>query len=204
MPGPQKYLTFALIALPNLAWAQTATSANPSSIAAGKPFWVASAGDKTSTDALVDIGTMTQAGDELVVTIQWPYMPAAYGPDPTEHDRIVCQSDQALSFSTDYGFTGADGKYHATTTNDPVAERKKSEAYEAQWAQAGGIPMSYGDDPRSLACWAAARKCAGQKFTWPPPPNNTPLENTPQALKMNDAYNKTFIPSCTLGKRRDG
>jgi hypothetical protein len=49
-----------------------------------------------------------------------------------------------------------------------------------------------------MACWAAARKCAGEPFTWPPPPNMTPLENTAEALKMNSDYNKPFVPTCTL------
>jgi hypothetical protein len=194
-----KLVAFSVLAIPNVCFAQTAVATvEASAIASGKPVWIASSGDQSTVDALVDIGTITQIGDELDVSIRWPYMPASYGPEPAEEDRVVCASDQAISFSVNEGFIGADGKYHITKTLDPLIERKKAEGYVAQWATAGAGFMSYGPDPRSLACWAVARKCAGQKFTWPPPPNNTPLENTPQALKMNDNYNKSFIPKCTL------
>jgi hypothetical protein len=186
-----------VISAPWICLAQTAGPVGPAAIGAGKPLWVASYGDKSVTDAWVDIGTLRQVGAELEVSIRWPYLPASYGPEPAELDRVGCNRDEAISYSITNGYVGADGKYHPTESLDPATEKKKAEAYDAEFAQSGTF-TSYGNDPRSMACWAAARKCAGQKFTWPPPPNNTPLEDTPQAIAMNEAYNKAFVPGCTI------
>ena len=75
---------------------------------------------------------------------------------------------------------------------------EEAERQDSQMPKIGAGFSSYGPDPRSMACWAAARKCAGEPFTWPPPPNMTPLENTAEALEMNSDYNKPFVPTCTL------
>jgi len=190
------FLVFAA-GVPGAGLAQTSGPVGAAAIAAGKPVWVASYGDKSVTDAWVDIGTLRQVGSELEVRIRWPYMPASYGNLTAEVDRVDCNRDEAISYSITNGYFGADGRYHPVQVLDPVVEKKKAYAYDAQFAQFGTF-TSYGNDPRSLACWAAARKCAGQNFTWPPPPNDTPLENTPQAMAMNDEYNKAFVPGCVL------
>lgn len=168
------------------------------SIAAGSTQWVANHGDRSPTDAMVDIGTMKQIGDALEVIIRWPYLPASYGPQPADKERIVCQADHAVSFSVEGGFFSPDGQYHIKQAYDPASERAKVEQREAQMAKIGNGFSSYGSDPRSLACWAAARKCAGQSFTWPPPPNRTPLEYTAQARQLSEDYNKQFVPTCKL------
>ncbi|KXO72951.1 hypothetical protein AYJ56_17310 [Brucella anthropi] len=82
--------------------------------------------------------------------------------------------------------------------HDPASQRAEAGVRASQRAKIGNGVASYGSDPRSLACWAAARKCANEAFTWPPPPNRTPLEYTEEARKMNEDYNKTFVPTCIL------
>jgi len=174
------------------------TEIPPSSIASGSPQWVASKGDKSSTDAMVDIGSMRQIGDVLEVEIRWPYLPESYGPEESDRNHIICGGDHAVSFAVEIGFISEDGRYHVKKTFDPASERAKAEQRDAEMAKFGGGFSSYGPDPRSLACWAAARKCAEEPFTWPPPPNRTPLEYSDRARKMNSDYNRAFVPSCTL------
>ncbi len=65
-------------------------------------------------------------------------------------------------------------------------------------AQMSPLGASYGPDPRSLVCWAAARKCDGKDFTWPPPPNLAPLDNSARAAAMRKAYAAGFAPACRL------
>ncbi len=161
-------------------------------------MWVASKGDQSVIDAMVNIGAMRQVGDVLEVDIRWPYLPASYGPEPAEKDHIICKADHAVSYAIEDGFVAADGHYHVKQEYDPASEREIAEQRYSERVKFGGGFSSYGSDPRSLACWAAARKCADQSFTWPPPPNETPLENTAEALKMNDDYNKEFVPTCRL------
>lgn len=167
-------------------------------IAAGSTRLVSSGGDKSPTDAMVDIGSMRQIGDALEVIIRWPYLPASYGPEAVEKDHIICRADGALAFSVEEGHVSPDGHYQFKNVYDPASQRAEAEKRASQRATIGNGISSYGSDPRSLACWAAARKCANQAFTWPPPPNRTPLEYTEEARKMNDAYNKTFVPTCKL------
>ena len=174
------------------------TDVAPSAIAAGSPQWIASSGDKSSIDALVDIGSMRQIDDVLEVEIRWPYLPVSYGSEESDKEHIICQADHAISFSIEIGFVSPDGQYHVKRTLDPASEREKAEQRDAEMANIGGGFSSYGSDPRSLACWAAARKCAGESFTWPPPPNETPLEYSDRARKMNSDYNLAFVPTCTL------
>jgi hypothetical protein len=49
---------------------------------------------------------------------------------------------------------------------------------------------------------AAARKCEKERFTWPPSPNDTRLEKSERATSMRDAYNKLYVPACTLTGNR--
>lgn len=191
-------LALVAMAAPDICLAQATATVDSSSIASGKPVWVASDKGKSPINASVDIGDIQQIGDELNVNIRWPYNPAANGSEQEEQDRVICHPDHAISYAINDGFVEANEKYHTLHTYNPETERKQAEQYDADMAKMGGGFSSYGTDPRSLACWAVARKCAGQTFTWPPPPNNTPLENTPKAVEMNAAYNKTFVPTCTL------
>ena len=72
-------------------------------IAGGSVKWVSSSGDKSPTDAMINIGSMRQNGDALEVIIRWPYMPASYGPEAVEKDHIICRANGALSFSVEEG-----------------------------------------------------------------------------------------------------
>ena len=167
-------------------------------IASGKPQWVASKGDKSVNDAMVDIGTMRQIGDVLEVEIRWPYLPDANESQESDKNHIICTTDHAISYAVEIGHISSDGQYRVKTSFDPAEARKKAEQRDAEWAKVGNGFNSYGSDPRSLACWAAARKCAGEAYTWPAPPNKTPLEYSDEARKMNKAYNLAFVPACTL------
>ncbi|WP_273793852.1 hypothetical protein [Brucella anthropi] len=115
-----------------------------------------------------------------------------------EKDLIICQANGALLFSVEEGHVSPDGHYQFNNVHDPASRRAEAETRAAQMAKIGNGISSYESDPRSLACWAAARKCANEAFNWPPPPNRTPLEYTEVARKMNDDYNKTFVPMCKL------
>lgn len=167
-------------------------------IAGGSVKWVSSSGDKSPTDAMVDIGSMRQKGDALEVITRWPYMPASYGPEAVEKDLIICQANGALSFSVEESHVSPDGHYQFKNVHDPASQRAEAEKRASQMAKIGNGTSSYGSDPRSLACWVAARKCANEAFNWPPPPNRTPREYTDVARKMNNDYNKTFVPMCKL------
>jgi hypothetical protein len=186
------------LGVPRAGLAKPAVSVAASSIASGTPLWVATDTKRSVITAMVDIGTLRQVGDALQVTINWPYAPASEGPDNADQERIICSPSHAISYPVTLGKVGAHGTYHVAHTYDVAKQRRIAEREDRQMAAMGGIPPSYGDDPRSLACWAAARKCAGEKFTWPPPPNETPLVKSPRAVAMNDAYNRQFRPSCTL------
>lgn len=175
-----------------------AENVDPKWIGGGSVKWVSSSADKSPTDAMVDIGSMRQKGDALEVIIRWPYMPASYGAEAVEKDHIICRANGALSFSVEEGHVSTDGHYQFKNVGDPASRRKEAEKRALQMAKISNGISSYGSDPRSLACWAAARKCASEAFTWPPPPNKTPLEYTEEARKMNDDYNKLFVPTCKL------
>ncbi|WP_158322651.1 hypothetical protein [Acidisphaera rubrifaciens] len=178
--------------------ARAAAPVDPSSVASGRPVWVASDTGKSPINALVDIGDMRQIGDELDVAIRWPYLPPAGGPEQQEQDRVVCGPDHAVSYTISTGVVGTGGAYTVQHTYDAAAERRKAFRYDADMTKAGGGLDSYDTDPRSLACWAAARKCRGEAVTWPPPPDNAALDNSAQALATNAAYNKGFVPTCRL------
>lgn len=132
-------LLFVLFALPvTKVCLADGMEISPSMIAGGSPKWVANSGDKSMTDAMVDIGTMRQIGDALVVDIRWPYLPESYGPDPVEKDRIICRTDHAISFSVEDGFVSADGQYHVKQAYDPARQREKAERQDSEMAKFGG------------------------------------------------------------------
>jgi len=188
-------LTLATILFANVSLAE---EVDQKLIAAGLAQWVSSSGDRSPTDAMIDIGSMRQVGDALEVIIRWPYLPASYGPEAVEKDRIICRADGALSFSVEEGHVSPDGDFQFKNVYDPASQRAEAEKRASQTAKIGNWVSSYGSDPRSLACWAAARKCANEAFIWPPPPNRTPLEYTEQARQMNADYNQMFVPTCKL------
>ncbi|MND47864.1 hypothetical protein D3C80_387670 [compost metagenome] len=168
------FVTLVLLSSIELSAAGDMTIAHRE-IASGQIKWVSSSGDRSSTDALVDVGSLRQVGEVLEVVVRWPYLPAAYGPEPAEKNHIVCQAEKALSFDVEDGYLSPDGKYHVKKVHSPKSQREQAEQLASQFAKIGNGISSYGSDPRSMACWAAARKCAGQDFSWPPPPNTAPL-----------------------------
>jgi hypothetical protein len=155
-------------------------------------------------NARVDIGDLRQAGDAVEAELAWtlrlgmlndirflhPGVSIPEGSASIIRERIVCRSDRALSYVVETRIVAPDGKLLYRKAHDADLERKKAEALAG--------PMSYGTDPRSLVCWAAARKCEGKDFTWPPPPNNTPLEYSARATSMRTEYNARFVPTCPL------
>jgi len=195
MPKSGVFVAMAAILVVNISVAE---ELDHKSIAAGSALWVSNSGDESSTDAMVDIGTMRQIGDALEVIIRWPYLPSSYGPEVVEKLHIICRADGALSFSVEEGHVSPEGHFQFQNIYDPAIQRAEAEKRATQMAKISNGVSSYGSDPRSLACWAAARKCANEVFTWPPPPNKTPLEYSEQARKMNADYNQMFVPTCKL------
>lgn len=195
MPKAGVFIALAAILVVNISVAE---ELDHKSIAAGSAQWVSSSGDESPTDAMADIGTMRQIGDALEVIIRWPYLPSSYGPEVVEKMHIICRADGALSFSVEEGHISPEGHFQVQNFYDPAVQRAEAEKRATQMAKISNGVSSYGSDPRSLACWAAARKCANEVFTWPPPPNKTPLEYTEQARKMNAVYNQMFVPTCKL------
>ena len=78
-----------------------------------------------------------------------------------------------------------------------------AKARQAEAARAAAMPKSsfrfatYGGSPRDLVCWAAARKCKHEPFSWPPPPNGTRFDD-PHYAEQRDAHDAQFVPTCTL------
>lgn len=98
------FVTLVLLSSIELSAAGDVTIAHRET-ASGQIKWVSSSGDWSSTDALVDVGSMRQVGEMLEVVIRWPYLPAAYGPEPAEKNHIVCQAEKALSFDVEDGYS---------------------------------------------------------------------------------------------------
>lgn len=159
-------------------------------IAAGKALWVDSAPRIAVLNARVDIGSMRQVGDELEGVLRWPATPASPRIS-IETTRVLCTPSAELYYEIALTEESTDGRVLERVTYDHAVARKKAET--DRWR-----PQSYSPNPRSLLCWAAARKCEGKPFTWPPPPNLKPLEHSERATKMQDDYNKQFVPTCKL------
>jgi hypothetical protein len=204
---------FALVA-PSTAHTEPATFAPASMICAGTSFWVDSNPDPAYAriNARVDIGTMRQTGDEIEARFLWPSAPgylmswrAAHpgvtipdGSHSIDRERIVCGAEDTLSFRVESTIVAPDGALIFRETFDPAKQRLKEETRKKEMRAAFPRPVSYGHDPRSLVCWAAARKCEGKDFSWPPPPNKTPLEYSERATRMQAEYNRMFVPACEL------
>jgi hypothetical protein len=215
---PKNYLSFALAALVLVAsytaHAEPVTFAPASVIGAGSPFWVDSNPDPEFAliDARVDIGTMHQTGDEIEAQILWPSAPgylmslrAAHrgitipdGSQSIDRERVVCGAEEMVYFRVESTIVGPDGTLIVRKTFDPAKERLKAEASAKGMRAMSRMPSSYGSDARSLVCWAAARKCEGKDFSWPPPTNKTPLEYSERATRMRAEYNQMFVPTCKL------
>lgn len=184
------------------------TFAPASVIGAGKPYWI----DSNPKDALingrVDIGTMHWVGDEIEAQFLWPSAPGSLRDFRASHpnlnvpegsyfydrERVVCGKEAMIFYHVESSLLAPDGTpiYHKTF--NPKDERLKAEASEKELRS--GLGAAYGSDPRSLVCWAAARKCEGRDFSWPPPPNMTPLEYSDRAKRMRTQYNRMFVPVC--------
>jgi hypothetical protein len=156
----------------------------------------------------IDLGTLRQAGDAIEAELTWTLRKGllsdvrARHPDVTipegsldiYRERIHCRPDGALEYPVERRIVAPGGAPLARQAYDADVEREKAEKPPNGWSPTVG----YGSDPRSLVCWAAARKCDGEDFTWPPPKNLTPLENSERATNMRAEYNSKFVPRCQL------
>lgn len=186
-------------------------------IASGSSVVVNSESDPQSIiNVRVDIGTLRQIGDTIEAELTWtlrlgmlkdaralhPGLTIPEGSASVERERIVCHPDGELSYSIETRIVAPDGKVVDRQTRDDAVERKKAEEQERRWNRVWGhvnsTPRGYSPNPQSLVCWAAARKCEGRDFTWPPPPNNAPLEFSERAAKMRADYDRQFVPRCRL------
>ncbi len=198
---------FLLVAAQH-AVAKPAQSVPPSQVAAGTPLMVDSNTDPEFAiiNARVDIGALRQVDDAIEAQLTWPLQLGslrdmrAMHPEVTipegsrsvDVERVVCRTGGALSYRVANRIVGPDGATVLTQKFDAVAARTQAEDY------ARTLATGFASDPRSLVCWAVARKCENKLFTWPPPPNDTPLEYSDRATKMRAAYNRQFIPSCRI------
>jgi len=193
---------------------QIRTDAPAAAIAAATPLWVDSNPDPQFAliDALVDIGTLRQSGDAIEAQLSWTLKlgmlkdvqaahPETSIPEnsiSTDAERIVCGLEGALSYRVAATITSPDGTVLSHRTYDPDQQRKDAETQERNLTAILHRKSGYGPDPRSLVCWAAARKCENKPYHWPPPPNLAPLEYSERAEKMRSDYNRQFVPRCRL------
>jgi hypothetical protein len=176
-------------------------------VAAGSPFWFEIDPAVPELNTKIDLGTLRAIDDELEVQLEWPMSPglrmAIQSQEPSvmitdgsrlfATERVVCTTRGAMHFETLSRLVGPDGGELRRRDEEPAAARAQAEeSFSKQHLD------SYGRDPRSLVCWAVARKCGGEAVTWPPPPNRTPLEYSERADRMRAEYNALFIPKCGL------
>jgi len=191
---------------------EPATSVPATAIASGSSVLVDSDSDPSFAliNVRVDIGTLRQVGDAIEAELTWklklgllkdtraeyPGVNIPDGSAAVTKDRIVCRVDGALYYAVETRIVAPDGTLVTRRTYDAELERKKAEELQVRWGRV------YSRDPRSLVCWAAARKCEEKDFTWPPPPNNTPLEDSERATKMQKDYYSQFVPRCRVPESR--
>jgi hypothetical protein len=191
---------------------EPATSVPAAAIGSGSPVLVDSNTDPKFEliNVRVDIGTLRQIGDAIEAELTWTLRlgllrdtraahPGVNIPDESasvSRERIVCRPDGALYYVVETRIVAPDGTLVTRQTHDAEVERKKAEELQLKWR-----PV-YSNDPRSLVCWAAARKCEEKDFAWPPPPNRTPLEDSERATKMRKDYNSQFVPRCRVPDSR--
>lgn len=188
------------------ARAETATSAPAAAVAGGQPVWIDSEPDSKLSliNVRVDVGTLRQVGDAIEARLAWtlrlgvlrdtranhPDLDIPDGSQSIDRERIVCRPHGALFYRVENTLVSPAGELIHRRAFDPTEERRKEE--EARW------PISYGPDPRSLVCWAAARKCDDKPMSWPPPANNAPLEHSEHATRMRAEHDALFVPRCKL------
>ena len=193
-------------------WCGVAVAAGPAlvpaaRIAAGAPVLVDSESDPAFAliNARVDVGRLRQVGDAIEAELAWtlregvlrdaraarPGVRIPDGSASVSRERVVCGADGALSFEVETRIVSPDGRVLDRREVDAAASRTRAEAQAKAMAALSPLGASYGPDPRSLVCWAAARKCEGRAFTWPPPPNRTPLDYSARADAMRKAYAAT-------------
>ena len=188
-------------------------TAAAAAIAGGKPLWVDSNLDPQDAliNARVDIGTLKQIGNELEATTRWPIGPGQRrdlqlshpelrlpdGAVEQDRERLRCGRDRLQSFAIETSFIAPDGSVLRHQSFDVAKARQEEVARDAAMAKSNFPFGKYGSSPRDLVCWAAARKCEHQAFTWPPPPNDVRFDD-PHYAERRDAYDAQFIPSCTL------
>jgi hypothetical protein len=196
---------------------EPATPVPAAAIASGSSVVVNSQADPQSIiNVRVDIGMLRQIGDAIEAELTWtlrlgmlndaraahPGVTIPEGSASVSRERIVCKVDGVLSYPVETRIVVPNGTVATRQTYDADVERKKAEELERRLARITSMPGSYGSDPRSLVCWAAARKCEEKDFTWPPPPSNAPLERSERATKMRTEHNRHFVPGCRLPEGR--
>ncbi len=188
--------------------AEPITSAPVSVIGAGEPYWIDSNPKHALINARVDIGTMHWVEDEIEAQFLWPSAPGLLRDFRSSHpnlkvpegsyfydrERVLCGKEAMVHYLVESSVLAPDGTPIYRKTFNPKEERLKAEASEKTLRSSLGA--TYGSDPRSLVCWAAARKCERRNFSWPPPPNMTPLEHSERAKRMHTEYNRMFVPAC--------
>jgi hypothetical protein len=182
-------------------------------IAGGKSAWVDSNLDPEFAliNARVDIGTLKQVGDELEATLRWPIGPGTRrdlqsshpelrlpdGAFEEDRERFHCGRDRLAYFAIETTYLTADGAVLRHERLDVAKARQEEVARAAAMPKSSFKFATYGGSPRDLVCWAAARKCRHEPFTWPPPPNDTRFDD-PRYAEQRDAHDAQFVPTCTL------
>src|SRR5262245_54388229 len=172
------------------------TSAPADIIASGTPFWVDSQPkpEFALINARIDIGSLHQSGDAIEADVAWtltlgilrdtraahPSVAIPDGSTGVYTMRFLCRENHALSYRVESKILSPGGKILDRKVFNAEEERANAENPERAFLR----PTSYGSDPDSLVCWAAARKCEGKEYRWPPPPNEAPLEHSERATKM--------------------
>ncbi len=151
-------------------------------------------------NARVDVGTLHGVGDAIEFTTQWPSQPGhidlvrrrgvevpdgSYGVDV---ERVLCRPDGPVDWPVESKTFAPDGRVVDVHPWDPEAERREAESEERTIGYSGGRS--------SLVCWALARKCDRRALSWPPPPNQAPLDNSDRAVQMRRDYDAMFTPTC--------
>ena len=164
--------------------------------ASGKPLWVDSEPGNPLLNARVDVGTMHAVGEAIEFDIRWPITPGFIADQPelvipdgsvySSRERVICRPEGIVDFPVREELRGPDGTEFWRREHD-VAEMRK-----------GAEVRRYAPNPRSLVCFAAARKCARQPLSWPPPPNLAPLDGSERAARMRAEYASLFMPACAL------
>jgi hypothetical protein len=201
--------------------AEPVTAASATVIASGSPFWVDSHPEPEDAiiNARVDIGSLRQSGDAIEADTAWTLIlgrlkdtraahPGVVIPDGStliETLRIVCRENGMLSYRVANRILSPDGKTLDRQVFNAGEERGRAEDQARAFSEAFPrlSPLyPYAPNAPSLACWAAARKCEGKDYQWPPPPNKAPLEHSERATKMRADYNRLFVPHCQISESR--